>query len=55
MSKAIILMNANDPEFAEIETNSIGENRVFDSPDDAANWIESNAQVGWVTRIIEID
>jgi len=53
--QAIVLQNANDPDFVEVVQNAAGENRVFLSADDAADWVENNAQVGWVTKIIEID
>ncbi len=55
VNEAIVLMNANDAENAEILQNSVGENRVFESSDHAVDWVESNAKVGWVTQIIEID
>jgi len=56
--EAIILMSANDSEHAEILKTMQGgrqKNRVFKSADAAFEWVENNAKVGWVTKIIEID
>lgn len=54
-NEAIVLMNANDAENAEILQNSAGENRVFKNSDAAWHWVDENARLGWVTKIIEIE
>lgn len=53
---AIILLHADDAEFAHIIVGDDGiENLVFSSVDAADMWIQKNAKIGWCTRIIDID
>lgn len=67
---AIILLEANDAQFCEILTvegacdidgsnlsdvDDWGGNKIFDSVEDADNWIQKHARVGWCTRILDID
>lgn len=53
---AIILLHADDPEFAEIIQFGNGqENLVFSSVEKADMWLQKNAKVGWCTRIIDLD
>ncbi len=54
-NKAIVLMNANDADNAKILQYSTGRNRVFGSVDAAFEWVENNARIEWVTKVIEID
>ena len=52
---AIILLDAQDAEFVEILQTEDGFNMVFDSVDAADIWLQKNAQMGWITRIIDCD
>jgi hypothetical protein len=56
---AIILLHADDASYVEIiqEKDSYGEsfNRIFDSVNDADMWLQKHAQIGWCTRIIDMD
>lgn len=55
LMNTIILMNADDPYSIEVLQNSMGENKLFRSADDAMDWLENNAKNGWCTRIVELD
>lgn len=52
---AIIVANSDEAAFAEILTEGIGMNRVFDSWQDADIWLESNAEVGVAYRVFDCD
>jgi hypothetical protein len=53
---AIILLDAQDAEFVEIlQTEDGFGNMVFESVDAADLWLQKNAQMGWITRIINCD
>lgn len=46
MEKVIILINAEDPEELEILTDERGCRLVFDSHQEAEDWLEENAEPG---------
>lgn len=54
---AVILLDADCPHTIHVleEPDGFGENMVFESVEAADLWLQKNAQVGWVTRIIDTD
>jgi len=53
---AVILLDADNADLVHVIQNEDDmENKVFSSADAAMMWLEENAQVGWVTRIIDLD
>jgi hypothetical protein len=55
MSRYIVLMDADLAKCASVAVDEEGDNLVFKTADEADQWVQDNARVGWCTLIVEVE